>query len=398
MIRKVIFWTHLVVGIIAGIVTLNLCVTGALLSFEEQTVDWAESSPLALPPAGMTEHLPLDELLDNVAKVESSRPYNIRITNDPRSPVRIHFANRTILCANSYTGAVIGRGATSLRDFYRRVRNLHVDLLPSGDAKMGYTIVNVCNLAFTFLALSGIYLWWPRKWHWRALRSLIAIRFDVGGKQRDWNWHNAFGFWALIPLLFISASGVVLSYNGVNQAMLRFAQKYGSAPAAAPRLSSPIATMPKPGWPQILAVVEQSVPRWRSMNINWPGPAGTNVSILVWEGAGGEAMKMDFVNVDRATGSITQLKKWQNRDTGERARAIARLGHTGQILGLAGQVLACLACLAGVLLVYTGIALSWRRFFGRKRSGLVIANPSLLQEAGAGSLETVIVAPETGPD
>lgn len=379
MIRKVIFWTHLVVGIITGIVTLNLCVTGALLSFEEQTVDWAESSPLALPPAGMTECLPLDELLGKVAKVESSRPSNVRITNDPRSPVRINFANRTTLCANAYTGAVIGRGATSLRAFYRSVRNLHVGLLPSGSANTGYTIVNVCNLAFIFLALSGIYLWWPRKWHWRALRSSIAIRFDVGGKQRDWNWHNAFGFWALIPLLFIAASGVVLSYSEVNQAMIRFALKYGPAPVAAPRLPISNNTMEKPGWPQILAAVKQSVPRWRSMNISWPGPTGTNVSIMVFEGAGGETMKMDFVNVDQATGSITQLKKWQNRDTGERARAIARLGHTGQILGLAGQVLACLACLAGVLLVYTGIALSCRRFFGRKRRGSVVANPSVLQ-------------------
>jgi len=35
--------------------------------------------------------------------------------------------------------------------------------------------------------------------------------------------------------------------------------------------------------------------------------------------------------------------------------------HTGEALGPLGQVVAALACLAGVMLVWTGIALAWRR-------------------------------------
>ncbi|NTV75308.1 MAG: hypothetical protein HGA66_14025, partial [Holophaga sp.] len=46
-------------------------------------------------------------------------------------------------------------------------------------------------------------------------------------------------------------------------------------------------------------------------------------------------------------------------------RAWMRFLHTGQALGGWGQLVAGLACLGALLLVYTGVALSWRRFFPR---------------------------------
>lgn len=48
----------------------------------------------------------------------------------------------------------------------------------------------------------------------------------------------------------------------------------------------------------------------------------------------------------------------------QRVRSWTRFLHTGEALGGVGQFLAGLACLGGCVLVYTGFALSWRRFFG----------------------------------
>jgi uncharacterized iron-regulated membrane protein len=41
-----------------------------------------------------------------------------------------------------------------------------------------------------------------------------------------------------------------------------------------------------------------------------------------------------------------------------------RFLHTGEALGWPGQLLAGLFSLFSVVLVYTGFALAWRRFFG----------------------------------
>jgi len=47
---------------------------------------------------------------------------------------------------------------------------------------------------------------------------------------------------------------------------------------------------------------------------------------------------------------------------GQRWRTYARFLHTGQIFGLPGQVIALIATLSTLLLVWTGFALTIRRF------------------------------------
>jgi uncharacterized iron-regulated membrane protein len=42
-LRKIIFWCHLPVGVIAGVVILIMCVTGVLLSYEKQITAWADT-------------------------------------------------------------------------------------------------------------------------------------------------------------------------------------------------------------------------------------------------------------------------------------------------------------------------------------------------------------------
>jgi uncharacterized iron-regulated membrane protein len=367
MIRKAFFWSHLIVGLLASIVVFVLCLTGALLTFERQSIDWADRSALALPPPGVTERLPADALVASAAKVESARPTSVRYANDPRMPVRIGFANNSNVCVNAYTGAILGRGPTALRAFYAFARRAHVALaLPSGLERSGPPIVGACNLAFVFLLLTGPVIWWPRKWKWSALRNSIAIRLDVRGKQRDWNWHNAFGFWALIPLWLMAASGIVLSYRWANLGMREFASKHGAGPVPLVKIAPPKAPEPKPGWPDILASVERAIPGWRSIQIPWSDNKQPQVTIAVNEGYDGEPHKRIAVTVDRASAAVTQVQRWENHEAADRARAIVRSSHSGELGGLPGQALAGLGCLAGVMLVYTGLALSWRRFFGRK--------------------------------
>ncbi len=49
-------------------------------------------------------------------------------------------------------------------------------------------------------------------------------------------------------------------------------------------------------------------------------------------------------------------------DQGLRARIWLRFVHTGEYYGLAGQTIAGIASAAGVILMWTGVALAYRRF------------------------------------
>ena len=48
-VRPIVFWSHLVAGVTAGIVILMMSVTGVLLTYERQIVAWMEDSYVAEP-------------------------------------------------------------------------------------------------------------------------------------------------------------------------------------------------------------------------------------------------------------------------------------------------------------------------------------------------------------
>ena len=117
-----------------------------------------------------------------------------------------------------------------------------------------------------------------------------------------------------------------------------------------------------------MGTVQRQYPGWHTITSDNPsGLARQNtVTLAVSLGQPNQRTRAYTVRLDKASNTIVQVTGWTNEDSGSRARAIARAGHTGEILGLWGQMAAFLGCLAGSVLVYTGFALSWRRFFSRR--------------------------------
>ena len=59
--------------------------------------------------------------------------------------------------------------------------------------------------------------------------------------------------------------------------------------------------------------------------------------------------------------SDSQLPLGAAQTAGQRARSWFRFVHTGEQYGVIGQTIAGIASLAACFLVYTGLALAWRR-------------------------------------
>jgi uncharacterized iron-regulated membrane protein len=66
--------------------------------------------------------------------------------------------------------------------------------------------------------------------------------------------------------------------------------------------------------------------------------------------------------IDAFTGEIMSASGYPDMTGGRKLRSWMRYLHTGQALGLMGQLLAFLGSVGGLFLVWTGFALSWRRF------------------------------------
>jgi len=110
----------------------------------------------------------------------------------------------------------------------------------------------------------------------------------------------------------------------------------------------------------LLARATRRVPAWRSASLAIARP-GAPAVITVDAGTGGQPQQRAQLTLDAVTAEETKWQPFAASSPGRRLRSFLRFAHTGEVLGVAGQTLAGLVSLGAVLLVWTGLALSWRR-------------------------------------
>ena len=69
-LRSVLFWLHLVTGVVAGAVILLMCVTGVALTYEKQMLEWADRRSGSVPLPADARPLPPETLLAAVVAAE----------------------------------------------------------------------------------------------------------------------------------------------------------------------------------------------------------------------------------------------------------------------------------------------------------------------------------------
>ena len=197
-LRTVLFWMHLTAGLVAGSVILIMSVTGTLLTFQQSVLKIVERSQRYVdPPSPSAPRLDVDVLLARVrSAVRDAEPTTVTLDSDPRVTVAVALGQRGTVFVNPYTGDVLGWGSARARAFYQSVTSWHRYLSVEGENRAtARAITGACNAAFLVLALSGIYLWWPKQWTWRHVSAVTLFRSGLSGNARDFNWHNVIGFW-----------------------------------------------------------------------------------------------------------------------------------------------------------------------------------------------------------
>jgi uncharacterized iron-regulated membrane protein len=72
------------------------------------------------------------------------------------------------------------------------------------------------------------------------------------------------------------------------------------------------------------------------------------------------------LTLDPYTGKVLKKEGYSDQNLGRQVRSWTRFLHTGEALGVVGKAVAGLASVGALLLVWTGFALTWRRFFFRQ--------------------------------
>jgi uncharacterized iron-regulated membrane protein len=217
--RKALFWLHLTVGVIAGLVILIMSATGVLLTYERQITYWADTRNYHVtPPSPEATRLSVETLL---ARANEAYPgvaiTTITLRAGSTEPVAVGLAGNPgsgpgggrAVFIDPYTGAALGEGSKGVRDFFHVVTDWHRWLGASGACRnTARAVTGACNLGFLFIVSSGIYLWWPRKRNWPQFKNILWFKRGLPGKARDFNWHNVIGFWSFTPLFIVVLSAL----------------------------------------------------------------------------------------------------------------------------------------------------------------------------------------------
>jgi uncharacterized iron-regulated membrane protein len=299
---------------------------------------------------------------------------------DPSKPAALGYGREGTLFVDPYTGEILGQGSTGARAFFRTVTDWHRWLGVGGERRgTARAATGAANLCFLFIVLSGAFLWWPAHFTPRHLRPITLFASEQQGKARDFNWHNVFGFWSAVPLVFVVASGVVISYPWANELVQRLA---GSPPMRAggrpggPRSTVHVPQVSLAGFDLAWARAETQVGGWQSLTARLPAApdAPWTFSIDTSTGARRPDTRTE-VTLDRKTVATIKRESYEALPAGRKAIGWLRFIHTGEAFGVPGQTVAGLASLGGVMLAWTGVALALRRFaaWRRRRAALLLS-------------------------
>jgi uncharacterized iron-regulated membrane protein len=137
-------------------------------------------------------------------------------------------------------------------------------------------------------------------------------------------------------------------------------------------------------------LAESKNPAWKAITLRMPVSNRAPWLFTIDEGYPGQPQLRGTLTVDRETGEAARWETFDSLDPGRRFRTWLRFVHTGEYYGLIGQTIAGIASAGGAVLVFTGLALAWRRFRAWRGRKLRI------QETGnqeAGSRKPVLQRP-----
>lgn len=373
LFRRIIGWLHLWLGLISGIIVFILSVTGCLFSFQEEISNITFKKVFFIQPQ-QTQTLPLSVLNEKAQAAlginqsinyittykDSSKAWEFMAykTNDS---ALTYFSNITYFGSafvNPYTGAVTGIRDYKY-DFFNIIKFLHWNLLLND--KIGQPIVGYGTLIFVVMLITGLILWYPRKWNRATKRSAFTIRWKARFKRLNYDLHNVFGFYSLLLALILGLTGMVFSFQWFKNVV--YATANGSTePPAYTQVQSTQTKNISTIQPIDIAYKEAllQLPNAKSYNINPPYDKESVIDIFGYNKEG-VYYNTDELRFDQYSGKLLYKRYDTEKSRGEKLIAMNYDIHVGAIGGITGKIIAFIISFICASLPVTGFLVWWNK-------------------------------------
>lgn len=376
--------SHLWLGLLSSLILIVVCLTGSLLVFEQPIKNWANRAHRKVEVGA--EKVSLDLLKQKYVDTFGAEPG--RITVPASSNEAIHFftfnrqtGERISAFANPYTGEFTGEESQALIGFFSTTLRLHRWLLVRGPGKQ---IVGAATVIFLFLCLSGLVLWWPKRW--KQVKQGLKIKWNAKFYRVNYDLHSVLGFYALLGLFFLGATGLYFSYpsvrNGINVAfgadveeVAQSGSGHSHGPQSNTRQGNRGANQREGrnrnqagGRKNNLNILDQGIQKVNEeliyssdVIINLPGRRSDNYRFKKsnrnnWL----RAYLPDYIELN-GRGRQVNKQLYSDLPLNEQVTTIMRPMHTGEIAGWPSMILYFVLCLIGTSLPITGFIIWYKR-------------------------------------
>lgn len=219
---KINAWLHLWLGLASGIIVVILSITGCVLVFEHDIKNLLYDH-YAVEPQPAEQQLAPSYLYKNIKathpelEIASFWYYGL----DKSVKVSIDHSD-SLIYVNPYTAEILA--IVDHEDFFHEMDEGHRRLwLPP---KIGRQVVGWATAIFLFITLSGIIMWWPKKWNKRHTKQALTINWKGKLKRINYDLHNVLGFYSLTLALLMAITGLIMAFPVVRKQVIALAGGY----------------------------------------------------------------------------------------------------------------------------------------------------------------------------
>lgn len=354
---------HRYVGLVCSLFVLIVFATGSLLIVEKPLDRWLAPELLTVP-VDARKPIGVEAVLRDIdSRYPGRTPAFIEPPPQPGDPYRVALDSLfgTHVYIDPRDGRILG-DRPALRSVMAPLFLLHTGYI---GGKAGWYVVGALGIAILGLAVTGAWLWWPRRGQWR---KHLRIRGGDGIYRWLRDGHRSLGLMLLPWTILITLTGTLIIYHDSTEKVLAVVSGKDELFKTPAKVPGDTAVRVRDGLDAAIARVLAEQDAGTALSyVALPVKPGDAIQLRMHAPSEWHPYGRTAAFLDPRDFSVMAYEHWQR--TGWAGRAFNSLYplHTGDYGGWWGLTIHFVMGWVGVLFAVSGVWMWWRRRPSKRR-------------------------------
>lgn len=368
--------SHLWLGLLSSIIVFTACLSGSIYAFKNQISSLVDHHHVFVDTQNHKK-ANLDKIVADFNQHYGGAT-SVQLFSKPYRSVIVTSFSKASSGVTAYyhpqTGELLGLQNERCRHFFELILDLHRFLLLGETGKL---INGIAILIFVFMLFSGLILWFPKKL--KHLKQKLTIKWRARFYCFTYDLHSVLGFYAMLLLLFMSITGLYVSFHWVKNMVIvglggnsiviskdNAALKQDLSNAFDDLLLNLETETNKEdlgflSFQSLLKEAETTFPFSGNTILTLPNEFTKNTKITKLSNNNILGFYIPNTLEFTSSGQILKTVSFHELPLHEQFKAIAKPLHTGEIMGLPSIIAYFIVSLIGCSLPVTGFLMWWKR-------------------------------------